>query len=554
MKTNFKVLAAAVALMAVASCDEMPGGGVGNGGENGGDNGGNGAPIVNTLPFVAPEDRIVAKREGSRIEYFEYNQQGLLSKITNYRNTYNHEEGVMTTTTSFSYEGLLVKSNTTVFDVYKPYEGDQLYTSAGEGVYVKEENYYERRRTEGVLNAAGRLVGTTEYGCEYDSWESTTKEYLRNATAYTYDDNGNLLGFVKRRYESTDGNNPSSDFSCMYTWENGNPKSMNYDGDGIYNFSFRDEEYVWPGMNLYWDLDATDVYGDVDITGLDGMKFANLLHRVTATNPETNEEFAMEMVYTFDAKGRVKTVNYKWLEEGEEWYDEDDAVEFFYGDETLPAAPVTVPTYLVRQEYVDSRVQQTVLSDGGLFVNREAFSVWKKIKNVFSDGSSSFYEWTTSCGMYPQNDDGMHDYFEISRAELEQLKAAKKPAVNVSVYGVGEAYANYATAEVEFPVIGIVDMNIVINSASDPLGVLLYDSEEPSHWKTYWIKTLLREEQLEELIKYDWEIHQGTDATDGTELWHMTLYMYTDFGWDTGGLNPEKYGDWYNCTLNVPKE
>lgn len=21
-----------------------------------------------------------------------------------------------------------------------------------------------------------------------------------------------------------------------------------------------------------------------------------------------------------------------------------------------------------------------------------------------------------------------------------------------------------------------------------------------------------------------------------------------------GGLNPEKYGDWYNCTLNVPKE
>ena len=97
----------------------------------------------------------------------------------------------------------------------------------------------------------------------------------------------------------------------------------------------------------------------------------------------------------------------------------------------------------------------------------------------------------------------MHDYFEISRAELEQLKAAKKPAVNVSVYGVGEAYANYATAEVEFPVIGIVDMNIVINSASDPLGVLLYDSEEPSHWKTYWIKTLLREEQLEELIKYD---------------------------------------------------
>ena len=40
MKTNFKVLAAAVALMAIASCDEMPGGGVGNGGENGGDNGG----------------------------------------------------------------------------------------------------------------------------------------------------------------------------------------------------------------------------------------------------------------------------------------------------------------------------------------------------------------------------------------------------------------------------------------------------------------------------------------------------------------------------------
>ena len=46
MKTNFKVLAAAVALMAVASCEELPGGGI----DNGGDNGGNGAPAVNTLP------------------------------------------------------------------------------------------------------------------------------------------------------------------------------------------------------------------------------------------------------------------------------------------------------------------------------------------------------------------------------------------------------------------------------------------------------------------------------------------------------------------------
>ena len=546
MKTDLKILAAVVALMAVASCDEMPGGGLGNGGGNGDENGGNGAPIVNTLPYVAPEDRIVAREEFGNIEFFEYNQQGLLTKRTYYNNHLDDDIGTFTIRTEeYSYKGLLVESKGTRCEIYRPSEYDQIRETAGADVLLGREDKYNRWESEALLNADGRFTAMSYYRYEPDIDDNPTR-YLAYATAYTYNASGNLIGTVERHNGYTD--------TMAYTWENGNPKTIDYDGDGIYTLSFREEEYVWPGMNLYWDLDATDVYGDVDITGLDGMKFANLLHRVSAVNPQTNEEVAMEMVYTFDAKGRVKTVNYKWIEEGEVWYDEDDAVEFFYGDETLPAAPVTVPTYLVRQEYVDSRVQQTVLSDGGLLVNREAFSVWKKIKNVFSDGSTSFYEWTTSCGMYPKNDDGMHGYFEISRAELEQLKAAKNPAVNVSVYGVGEAYANYATAEVEFPVIGVVDMNIVINSDSDPLGVSLYDSEEPSHWKTYWIKTLLREEQLEKLIKYDWEIHQGTDATDGTELWYMTLYMYTDFGWDTGDLNPEKYGDWYHCTFNVPKE
>ena len=546
MKTDLKILAAVVALMAVASCDEMPGGGLGNGGGNGDENGGNGAPIVNTLPYVAPEDRIVAREEFGNIEFFEYNQQGLLTKRTYYNNHLDDDIGTFTIRTEeYSYKGLLVESKGTRCEIYRPSEYDQIRETAGADVLLGREDKYNRWESEALLNADGRFTAMSYYRYEPDIDDNPTR-YLAYATAYTYNASGNLIGTVERHNGYTD--------TMAYTWENGNPKTIDYDGDGIYTLSFREEEYVWPGMNIYWDLDATDAYGDVDITGMDGMKFANLLHSVSATNPETGETFSMEMVYTFDAKGRVKTVNYKWIEEGEVWYDEDDAVEFFYGDETLPAAPVTVPTYLVRQEYVDSRVQQTVLSDGGLLVNREAFSVWKKIKNVFSDGSTSFYEWTTSCGMYPKNDDGMHGYFEISRAELEQLKAAKNPAVNVSVYGVGEAYANYATAEVEFPVIGVVDMNIVINSDSDPLGVSLYDSEEPSHWKTYWIKTLLREEQLEKLIKYDWEIHQGTDATDGTELWYMTLYMYTDFGWDTGDLNPEKYGDWYHCTFNVPKE
>ena len=547
MKTNFKILAAAVALMAVASCDELPGGGI----DNGGDNGGNGAPAVNTLPFVAPEDRIVAKREGSRIDYFEYNQQGLLSKITNYRNSYNYEDGVLVTTTTFSYEGLLVKSNTSVFDVHKPSEGDQLHVSAGADVYVKDEVFYDERCTEGVLNASGRLTGKTEYGYTYDSWEYKKKEYLSSVIAYTYDAGGNLAGFVKRRYESTDSNNPSSDYSCLYTWEGGNPKSINYDGEGVYSMSFREEEYTWPGLNLYWDLDATDVYGDVDVTGLDGMKFANLLHRVTAANPETNEEVAMEMLYTFDTKGRVKTVNYKMFAEGDEWYDEDDAVEFYYGDETLPAAPVTVPVYLVRQEYVNSRVQQTILPDGSHLVNREAFSMWKQIKNVFSDGSTALYEWTTSCGLYPNNQGEIVGFYEISRAELAQIRNAGNPKVQANI--IGSTGSEYAVAGVEFPVIGTVDMQIEING-DNPLGILLYDSEEPSHWKNYWINEPLSEERLESLIKYEWTLTQGSDATDGTELWHLQLYMYADFGWAPGDPDIPKYGDWYSCTLNVPKE
>jgi hypothetical protein len=549
MKTNFKVLAAAVALMAVASCEELPGGGIGNGGENGGDNG---APIVNTLPFVAPEDRIVAKREGSRIEYFEYNQQGLLSKITNYRKTYNHEEGVMTTTTSFSYEGLLVKSNTTVFDVYKPYEGDQLYTSAGEGVYVKEENYYERRRTEGVLNAAGRLVGMTEYGCEYDSWEYTTKEYLRKATAYTYDDNGNLLGFVKRRYESTDGNNPSSDFSCMYTWENGNPKSMNYDGDGIYNFSFRDEEYVWPGMNLYWDLDATDVYGDVDITGLDGMKFANLLHRVSAVNPQTNEEVAMEMVYTFDTKGRVKTVNYKWFEEGEEWYDEDDAVEFYYGDETLPAAPVTVPVYLVKQVGIGANMSMPDSEIGtGSVADPNGFKITYHIKNVYSNASETY----VTCAR-----DGQLNFYadwltanDITREQFNTLRSVTSPEtyVEMSNHLFDDNWISEPVAKVisRYPVIGevICDMQLNDGSSSNPFLISLYDEEQGNFDYAY---TGFSEDFLRSRIKVSCQMKKTNDWDD-YENWEFSHHIDVNL-WPDSPAPAERFT--WSMNIGVPKE
>jgi hypothetical protein len=96
-------------------------------------------------------------------------------------------------------------------------------------------------------------------------------------------------------------------------------------------------------------------------------------------------------------------------------------------------------------------------------------------------------------------------------------------------------------------------MQIEING-DNPFGILLYDSEEPSHWKTYWINEPLSEEDLESLIKYEWTLTQGSDATDGTELWHLQLYMYADFGWDKGNQDISKYGDWYHCTLNVPKE
>ena len=268
-------------------------------------------------------------------------------------------------------------------------EYDRIVQSAGKDTFLnKGEDLANIRWTEGVLNAYGRFSAMTYYRNEHDGFHDEYKKYCSGVAIYTYNSEGNPISVVEKDFNA-DGTQNGTPDTCLYSWKDGNVEYLDWEDDVRYTFSFLDTEYVWPGVNIYYDLDATDVYGDVDPTGLDGFKWANLLDKVSVINPNTHEEEYCQMVYTYDAKGRVKTVNYKWCEGDEVDFDESDAVVFYYGDEVLPESPVSVPVYLVKQEYVSHQMDLHKLNDvDGYLGDATAFDINIKLRNVFSDGST----------------------------------------------------------------------------------------------------------------------------------------------------------------------
>ena len=481
---HFRFLAAAFALVAVASCEGLPG----TGNENEDNNGdGGGSAIVNNLPYVEPQDRIVARQYGEDgpIEYFEYNSTGQLSRMTTYSDgAYDgsSDDAVSIITTDYSYEGLLFKENKSVVIIYKPSD------EASE--YLKKDAISNSRRAEGVLNASGRFVGLTDYRYEHDYWNDEYSEYISDVTAYTYDAYGNLLGVVER-YDSGDGGELEYEHSYVYAWENGNPKYIDYGEGEKYHFSFREEDYEWPGMNIYWDLDATDFYGDVHITGLDGLKFANLLDKVSATNPETGKIVSVQMVYTFDAKGRVKTIAYKFIDGDDVYYEDDEDVIFYYGDEAVPPVPVEIPKYLVKQECVSSFFGMHK-SEGDSYLGGVNFDITHKVKSTFSDGTTSIADVVNSDAFSFDNCDisWLEDGGPLTREQFRQLQSSiNNPVVDVFVNQRDTEMESHpwfsGHIDVACPYLGTVTFNLHLDSPDDPQYVYLYDSEKSPKYYYY---------------------------------------------------------------------
>lgn len=516
---HFRFLAAAFALVAVASCDGLPG----TGNENEDNNGdGGGSAIVNNLPYVEPQDRIVARQYGEDgpIEYFEYNSTGQLSRMTTYRDyAYggSSDDAVSIITTDYSYEGLLFKENKSVVIIYKPSD------EASE--YLKNDDISNSRRAEGVLNASGRFVGLTDYRYEHDYWNDEYTEYISGVTAYTYDAYGNLLGVVER-YDSGDGGELEYEDSYVYAWENGNPKYIDYGEGEKYNFSFREEDYEWPGMNIYWDLDATDFYGDVHITGLDGLKFANLLDKVSATNPETGKIVSVQMVYTFDAKGRVKTIAYKWIDGDDVYYEDDEDVIFYYGDEAVPPVPVEIPKYLVKQEYVSHQMGLHKLNDGsGYLAEAGCFDINIKIRNVFSDGSTTEYTQVNFGDVYVEGN-GHLGSRDITREELNELRSYS--GANLSVlHGQNEFGENSLMAVCSYPVIGDIELPVVLRGNNeiyiDPQEYVIYDQSE-GRMVTRKLD-IFTPEYLRSIMRVRWTLSKVETFTD--ESWEQWILEQT---------------------------
>lgn len=209
MKTNFRFLVATFISIIVASCEPtpFPNGGDPNNGDNSGNNGNTGenSSIVNpAVPYVAPEDRIVAREEFGNFEYFEYNDQGLLAKRTYYR--VEEDEVVMRITTYSNGT-----SEESIVEISKDYE-DDIY-------FYKREDKYNKRRTTSIMNASGRFVEMSHYRMENNGWDEYT-EKLSYVSIYTYNTLGNLIGLVEN--DIIDGYNDT----YIYTWENGNPKTI----------------------------------------------------------------------------------------------------------------------------------------------------------------------------------------------------------------------------------------------------------------------------------------------------------------------------------------
>lgn len=516
---HFRFLAAAFALVAVASCDGLPG--TGNENEDNNGDGGSSA-IVNTLPYVEPQDRIVARQYGEDgpIEYFEYNSTGQLSRMTTYRDRAydgSSDDAVSIITTDYSYEGLLFKENKSVVIIYKPSD------EASE--YLKKDDISNSRRAEGVLNASGRFVGLTDYRYEHDYWNDEYTEYISGVTAYTYDAYGNLLGVVER-YDSGDGGELDYEDSYVYAWENGNPKYIDYGEGEKYHFSFREEDYEWPGMNIYWDLDATDFYGDVHITGLDGLKFANLLDKVSATNPETGKIVSVQMVYTFDAKGRVKTIAYKWIDGDDVYYEDDEDVIFYYGDEAVPPVPVEIPKYLVKQEYVSHQMGLHKLNDGsGYLAEAGCFDINIKIRNVFSDGSTTEYTQVNFGDVYVEGN-GHLGSRDITREELNELRSYS--GANLSVlHGQNEFGENSLMAVCSYPVIGDIELPVVLRGNNeiyiDPQEYVIYDQSE-GRMVTRKLD-IFTPEYLRSIMRVRWTLSKVETFTD--ESWEQWILEQT---------------------------
>ena len=543
MKTNFRFLVATFISIVVASCEPtpFPNGGDPNNGDNSGNNGNTGenSSIVNpAIPYVAPEDRIVAREEFGNFEYFEYNDQGLLAKRTHYR-VYDGEDEVVKmriNTTTYSNG----TSEESIVEISKGYEDD---------IYLyKTEDKSNKRRTTSIMNASGRFVEMSHYRMENNGWDEYT-EKLSYVSIYTYNTLGNLIGLVEN--DIINGYNDT----YIYTWENGNPKTISYDGDATYNFSFRNEEYVWHGINIYWDLDATDMYGDVEITGRDGMKFANLLDRVYATNPETGETVNLEMVYTFDSKGRVKTVNSKWGEEGEEDYDEEDAVTFYYGDEELPEPPV-VPAYLVKQEVFNTSIHMPRSDENTYRAIPHAFMTQFTVKNIFSDGTYSFstIENENSFSM----NEGIWESISLTKAEFSELSSLDKPEYSVSLSSHSEDEwipDEYANLIVSYPHTGGIVFPITLNNFENPCCISLYD---PSHTDANtsgyyrYYKSFFTEEFLLSNMKVSFELVKNYEE-ESWEFW--TLIHHVDINlWPGLTYNDEATRFTWHVDIDVSKE
>ena len=483
-------------------------------------------PGLNPLPNVDPADRIVARQVGNTIERFEYNSRGQVSKITEYRSDYLNEGEMREQVTTYSYEGLLVKSNRSVYH-YRKVVSDGNYgwlvESVGEGAYVKEEQKTEAIRTEGVLNASGRLTSNKKYRTEYDWVDDKYNEVLSEEITYTYAADGSLAGVIEHNVQE----GRSSSYSL--SWENGNIQWVEHSVDERYTLTYRKDEYKWPGINLYWDCAYEDFYGEMDIAGLDGKKFKNLHDRVSATNPNTGLTAYCEMVYTFDSKGRVKTMNYRF--NGKD--DEDDMITFYYGDDVCPQ--VSTPVYLVKQEPAGV-VLRPYAQEGDSFCDATTFTLWKSVRSILSDGSEKAYKYITSGRLVIDVDHGLMIGHDLTREELDQVCNMETPALRISMNTTvaDSPAATLATVTVDYPVIGEIPMYVNFYDGFDPQYVELYDTQRAgsrNHGRYVHKYDVFTHSLLTSAIKGHWSVFKRVDgeSQDGSryEIWqfdHELMY------------------------------
>ena len=270
-----------------------------------------GTQQMNTVYAYDKLDRLISVTNGYKVSSYTYDRNGRLLNDTTggYETAYsNNMGGLITglstvngenTVQSYSYgyypDGNLAQKQSTVNGSSMQYS--YRYDNAGRLKREQAGDSITSYTYDNYNNRAEMSTGGVQYSYSYDAnnrltkrvkTEGETEEYLN----YTYDNNGNMLSWLKSVYEpaggspalsfETDGTDYAlygyDKFNRLNSYTNGVTKvSYSYDGNNLRQSKTVDgvtTNHIWDGSDMVMEINGTDV--NKYYRGATGLSYAEI--------------------------------------------------------------------------------------------------------------------------------------------------------------------------------------------------------------------------------------------------------------------------------------